>query len=484
MKQFSYTVAQIKNKDGEFEPIPAIRGMTPYEIAKKNGFEGTEEEWYNLSFDEGWVTKYQELEANKADKSDVYTKDEIATTKTKQSLGLEEAAIPDDMFAQLGSDVKELRRLSENTVDLWNFKYSDNVISSNATNGAATISPNGLYVAIHDPSTAKMTLYRTEDMTEIGVIDTNIYGASIQIDDNFGVVYYSNSNNINYPSYSLKFFEYDDSIREVEIEGSPTDCITYGTCAPIGTGDSNVFWFMSSQYDSGTYRTTYRVHAITKSSKSCITVKEYTLGGSSIAHRVLLYRDGTDAIVVTTTYNYSGSNAYISDMDVVGYRVSTDGSENVLFAFENTVTSADLPVPIYLGVDMDSSRVVMSGNYWDSTNSSYITPSTVVYDFDGNMICSKSAGYASPNSIALNGVCTVANGYLYVNNICVDLDTLEETSSVEIYTNATKPLQFNASYSACPISLVNNLFITTPSASGVTIIRDGGDITIGGYRNE
>ena len=464
MKQFSSTVAKIKNASGEYEPIPALRGATPYEIAKKNGFEGTEEEWYNLSFDDGWVTKYQELEANKANKADVYTKDEITST--------------------IGNEVKELRELSESFVGLWNFKYSTKVISTNATNGAAAISPNGLYVAIHDPSTAKMTIYRTEDMTEIGSIDTSNYAASIQMDDDFGVVYYSNNDNVNYPSYSLKFFEYDDSIREVEIEGSPTNCITNSTCAPTGCGDSNVFWFISSQYDSTTYRTTYRVHAITKSSKSCVTVKEYTLGGSTIKHRVLLYRDGTDAIVVITNCPYSGSNAYISNMDIVGYRVSTDGSENVLFAFENMVTSADLPIPTYLGVDIDSSRVVMSGKYWNSANSNYSEYSTVVYDFDGNMICSKSAGYASSNSIALDGVCTVANGYLYVKNICVDLDTLEETSSVVIYTNATTPLQFKASYSACSVSLVNNLFITTPSASGVTIIRDGGDITIGGYHNE
>lgn len=76
MKQFTHTVAKIKNASGEFEAIPALRGATPYEIAKRNGFTGTEEEWYNMSFDEGWATKYQELESKKANASEVYTSEQ------------------------------------------------------------------------------------------------------------------------------------------------------------------------------------------------------------------------------------------------------------------------------------------------------------------------------------------------------------------------------------------------------------------------
>ena len=36
----------VKNpKTGQLEPIPAIKGASAYEIAVKNGFEGTKEEW-------------------------------------------------------------------------------------------------------------------------------------------------------------------------------------------------------------------------------------------------------------------------------------------------------------------------------------------------------------------------------------------------------------------------------------------------------
>ena len=86
MKQFSSVVAKIKNSDGVYESIPALRGMSSYEVAKAAGFEGTEQEWLEFMFDDGWVAKFQELEANKANKTDVYTKKEIDyTSKTNNN---------------------------------------------------------------------------------------------------------------------------------------------------------------------------------------------------------------------------------------------------------------------------------------------------------------------------------------------------------------------------------------------------------------
>lgn len=77
MKRFSQTVVQIKNADGEFEPIAALRGLSSYELAVQNGFEGTEDEWLETMLSDGWVGKYQELEAKKANKSDVYTSEQM-----------------------------------------------------------------------------------------------------------------------------------------------------------------------------------------------------------------------------------------------------------------------------------------------------------------------------------------------------------------------------------------------------------------------
>ena len=78
MKRFTNTVAKIKNSSGEYEPIPALRGMTSYETAVEAGYTGSPEEWLALTIralDDGWVTKYEELEANKANKSDVLDSD-------------------------------------------------------------------------------------------------------------------------------------------------------------------------------------------------------------------------------------------------------------------------------------------------------------------------------------------------------------------------------------------------------------------------
>ena len=80
MKQFTYTVAKIKNSAGNFEPIPALRGQTSYEAAVEAGYKGTPAEWLELTIrmvDGGWLTMYETLDANKANSEDVYTKTEI-----------------------------------------------------------------------------------------------------------------------------------------------------------------------------------------------------------------------------------------------------------------------------------------------------------------------------------------------------------------------------------------------------------------------
>lgn len=101
MKQFSNVVAKIKNSDGKFESIPALRGMSSYEVAKEAGFTGTEEEWLTFMFDDGWVAKFQELKANKADWTSVYTKDETLSEDVKTAFGLPDNCIPNDVFRKL-----------------------------------------------------------------------------------------------------------------------------------------------------------------------------------------------------------------------------------------------------------------------------------------------------------------------------------------------------------------------------------------------
>lgn len=101
MKQFSNVVAKIKNSDGKFESIPALRGMSSYEVAKAAGFAGTEEEWLTFMFDDGWVAKFQELETKKANSVDVYTKTETLSADVKTALGLTDNSTPSDAFDKL-----------------------------------------------------------------------------------------------------------------------------------------------------------------------------------------------------------------------------------------------------------------------------------------------------------------------------------------------------------------------------------------------
>jgi hypothetical protein len=70
MKRFNMSVAKIKNAKGEYESIPALRDRSGYEAAKANGYTGTEEEWFNDIYSDGWITAVQELNKNKVSNED------------------------------------------------------------------------------------------------------------------------------------------------------------------------------------------------------------------------------------------------------------------------------------------------------------------------------------------------------------------------------------------------------------------------------
>lgn len=103
MKKFSYTVAKIKNQNGEFETIPALRGDSTYELAVENGYEGTKDEWL-ASMSDGWVEATENLRVNKADKSDVYTRTQLDTTFRSIRKDLEKASsVPNSYLALVGN---------------------------------------------------------------------------------------------------------------------------------------------------------------------------------------------------------------------------------------------------------------------------------------------------------------------------------------------------------------------------------------------
>lgn len=77
--ELNYTIAKIKGEDGTWQGIPAIKGENVYDMAVRLGYAGSEDEFIKAIWSDGWVTACQNLETNKADKADTYTKNEVST---------------------------------------------------------------------------------------------------------------------------------------------------------------------------------------------------------------------------------------------------------------------------------------------------------------------------------------------------------------------------------------------------------------------
>ena len=70
-KRFNHTIVRVKNSEGKFESLPALRGQDPYEVAVAAGFTGTKEEWLQTVIGNGWVESFNNLEATVATKAAV-----------------------------------------------------------------------------------------------------------------------------------------------------------------------------------------------------------------------------------------------------------------------------------------------------------------------------------------------------------------------------------------------------------------------------
>ena len=71
--ELNYTSMLIKNIDGKWDAIPAIKGESVYDIALRNGYIGTESEWIAELMSDGWVNACLLLDA----KTTPLTSDEI-----------------------------------------------------------------------------------------------------------------------------------------------------------------------------------------------------------------------------------------------------------------------------------------------------------------------------------------------------------------------------------------------------------------------
>lgn len=70
-KRFNHTIVRIKNSEGKYESLPALRGQDPYEVAVEAGFTGTKEEWMASVIGNGWVEAVSSLEVTVATKATV-----------------------------------------------------------------------------------------------------------------------------------------------------------------------------------------------------------------------------------------------------------------------------------------------------------------------------------------------------------------------------------------------------------------------------
>lgn len=70
-KRFNHTIVRIKNSEGKYESLPALRGQDPYEVAVEAGFTGTKEEWMASVIGNGWVEAVNRLESTVAAKATV-----------------------------------------------------------------------------------------------------------------------------------------------------------------------------------------------------------------------------------------------------------------------------------------------------------------------------------------------------------------------------------------------------------------------------
>lgn len=169
------SVAKIKNAKGEYESIPALRDRSGYEAAKANGYTGTEEEWINDIFSNGWVGAVQELNNNKASNADLN---------------------------EVKDDIKDINETLSTSIPPWNLNENigDICNGSGLYISIRSTVPNGLYpgrqvkgVAIPMIHSGKIRLKCTEvEIDNKSATTTNLYNPQttfVKIYLNYNLLY-------------------------------------------------------------------------------------------------------------------------------------------------------------------------------------------------------------------------------------------------------------------------------------------------------
>lgn len=502
-KRFNSTLAKIKNSDGVYEPIPALKGATPYEIAVRNGFEGTEEEWFNLNFDDGWVTRYQELENDKANKTDVYSKEyfddfvedhvtpleernskfkplwkELISLTEEVNLGTVLAISPNKQYFCTAGNISYgssggqftvyLRRSSDGSVvDSFTYKQSES-----AYYGFPHVDMDNDFIAICYPSTG----FTTYDPNGSEYSDTTYYYDLYS--------YYSGRH-----SYLWSFFSFnDESMTKVTLSGfNPTAYSRLPVWAPIannGIGGSNNFWLLIEEAQTNdTYQTYHRcVYVIDKATKKA--TRALSVNGYSYASMVhvernyRLYRDGDSAIVMYVTDHANGvqPSSLFVNIDRFSY---TNGSLSTTKLYTSTIP---------IGTGSSSTNWTYSIRAVDTENSQIIicNGSTIrAYNFTGTVIRSKSFSTV-PTFLEVYG------DLIYYDGGAMDLNTFESVSTRYALSgcmSSTYGLDFTKKHSVPDRSVGNYLYASSlkPSnvpSSAAQLSINVHEFEIGGWPNE
>lgn len=145
-KRFNHTIVRIKNSEGKYESLPALRGQDPYELAVEAGFTGTKEEWMQTVIGNGWVEAVSSLEATVATKATVkfYSGTLLADGWTGTSAPFSQAITVSGILEtdkpKVDVVVSSTYATAETEIEAWGYVYRI-VTSQNGVTAYATEKP-------------------------------------------------------------------------------------------------------------------------------------------------------------------------------------------------------------------------------------------------------------------------------------------------------------------------------------------------------
>lgn len=145
-KRFNHTIVRIKNSEGKYESLPALRGQDPYELAVEAGFAGTKEEWMASVIGNGWVEAVNSLEATVATKATVkhFTGTLLADGWTGTSAPFSQAITVSGILEtdkpKVDVVISSTYATAETEVEAWGYVYRI-VTSQNGVTAYATEKP-------------------------------------------------------------------------------------------------------------------------------------------------------------------------------------------------------------------------------------------------------------------------------------------------------------------------------------------------------